>query len=160
RELSADRRRSAGHALRAHRRRRARDARSQPEPARAQPGHRRCRVTGVVVLVALLGAAVFIIATVIKNTYVCSPAEVLIFSGRTWTLADGRVVGFRAVRGGRAVRMPLVERVDRMPLTNMAIELSVTNAFSRGGVPLNVVAVANIKFPSEEPLLHSALERF
>jgi flotillin len=36
----------------------------------------------------------------------------------------------------------------------------VTNAFSKGGVPLNVVAVANIKIPSEEPLLHNALERF
>ncbi|MEI8259862.1 MAG: flotillin family protein, partial [Deltaproteobacteria bacterium] len=69
-------------------------------------------------------------------------------------------VGFRAVRGGRTVRMPLIERVDSMSLTNMAIELSVQNAYSRGGVPLNVVAVANIKFPSEEPLLHSALERF
>jgi hypothetical protein len=42
----------------------------------------------------------------------------------------------------------------------MTIELSVANAFSRGGVPLNIQAVANIKIPSEEPLLHNALERF
>ena len=113
-----------------------------------------------VVLAALLVAGVVILITVVKNTYVCSPSEVLIFSGRRWTLPDGKVVGFRCVRGGRAMRMPLIEVVDRMQLTNMAIELSVTNAFSRGGVPLNVMAVANIKIPSEEPLLHNALERF
>jgi flotillin len=47
-----------------------------------------------------------------------------------------------------------------MQLTNMAIELAVQSAYSKGGVPLNVVAVANIKIPSEEPLLHNALERF
>ncbi|HKA86933.1 MAG TPA: SPFH domain-containing protein [Haliangiales bacterium] len=113
-----------------------------------------------VVLAALVVAFGFILITVVRNTFVCAPSEVLIFSGRRWTLADGKVVGFRCVRGGRAMRMPLIEAVDRMQLTNMAIELSVQNAFSRGGVPLNVVAVANIKIPSEEPLLHNALERF
>ncbi len=58
------------------------------------------------------------------------------------------------------MRMPFVEVVDRMQLTNMAIELAVQSAYSKGGVPLNVTAIANIKIPSEEPLLHNALERF
>src|SRR5579872_2895823 len=113
-----------------------------------------------IVFAALIIAGFFIVITVLRNTYVCSPSEVLIFSGRKWKQSDGSVIGFRCVRGGRAMRMPFVEVVDRMQLTNMAIELSVQNAFSRGGVPLNVVAVANIKIPSQEPLLHSALERF
>jgi flotillin len=47
-----------------------------------------------------------------------------------------------------------------MQLTNMAIELAVQGAYSKGGVPLNVTAIANIKIPSEEPLLHNAIERF
>ena len=113
-----------------------------------------------ILIVMFVVASVFILITVLRNTYVCSPSEVLVFSGRKWKQADGRELGFRCVRGGRAMRMPFVEVVDRMSLTNMAIELSVQNAFSRGGVPLNVVAVANIKIPSEEPLLHNALERF
>ena len=58
------------------------------------------------------------------------------------------------------MRIPLIETKDRMQLTNMAIELSVTNAFSRGGIPLKVHAVANVKLPSEESLLHNAIERF
>jgi flotillin len=116
----------------------------------------------LIVLAAIAGSVLFIAVTVVRNTYVCSPNEVLIFSGRTFPLpgTEEKYVGFRVVRGGRAMRMPLIEVVDKMALTNMPIELAVTNAFSKGGVPLNVVAVANIKIPSEEPLLHNALERF
>jgi len=120
-------------------------------------------MTFAIVVAALLAAAISIIITIIKNMYVCAPNEVLIFSGRRWPLPgdeEGRTVGFRIVRGGRAIRVPLIEVVDRMALNNMAIELSVANAFSKGGIPLNVQAVANIKIPSEEPLLHNALERF
>lgn len=113
-----------------------------------------------VVIGMLVAAGVILLFTLLRNTYVCAPSEVLIFSGRRWTLPDGKVIGFRCVRGGRAVRMPLVEVVDRMQLTNMGIELAVQSAYSKGGVPLQVVAVANIKIPSEEPLLHNALERF
>ena len=113
-----------------------------------------------VVIAALLVAAVFILVTVSRNLYVCSPSEVLIFSGRRWKGPDGKELGFRVVRGGRGMRVPLFEKVDRMQLTNMAIELAVQGAYSKGGVPLNVTAIANIKIPSEEPLLHNAIERF
>ena len=115
------------------------------------------------VLAVLAVAAVAVIGTVMRNLYVCSPSEVLIFSGRRWkTPSEGgtKDLGFRVVRGGRGMKVPLFEVVDRMQLTNMAIELSVTGAYSKGGVPLNVTAIANIKVPSEEPLLHNAIERF
>jgi len=116
-----------------------------------------------VVIAVLVLAGLTAGITVIRNIYVCPPNEVLVFSGRRWPvpgLEGKREVGFRLVRGGRTMRMPVIEVVDRMSLTNMAIELAVQNAFSRGGVPLNVQAIANVKFPSEEPLLHNALERF
>lgn len=119
-----------------------------------------------IVFAALVAAGVFLLVTIIRNLEVCPPSEVLIFSGRVRKLPvaggphDRTEVGFRVVRGGRAMRIPLIEKVDRMQLTNMAIELSVTNAYSRGGIPLKVHAVANVKIPSEEPLLHNAIERF
>ncbi len=116
-------------------------------------------ILGVVVGV-LLVAALVVVLTITRNLYVCSPSEVLIFSGRRWKSPDGRELGFRVVRGGRGMRLPLVEKVDRMQLTNMAIELAVQGAYSKGGVPLNVTAIANIKIPGEEPLLHNAIERF
>ncbi len=91
--------------------------------------------------------------------YTCSPNEVLIFSGRKRRL-DGRTYGFRVIKGGTGLKLPLVERVDRMDLTNMVIDLVATNAYSKGGVPLTVQGVANVKIAGHEPLLNNAIERF
>ena len=51
-----------------------------------------------------------------------------------------------------------METVDRMDLTNMIIEVQVRNAYSKGGIPLAVQGVANIKVPGEEPLIHASLD--
>ncbi|MDE5103638.1 MAG: SPFH domain-containing protein, partial [Trichodesmium sp. St19_bin2] len=42
---------------------------------------------------------------------------------------------------------------------NMIIELKVNNAYSKGGIPLTVESVANIKVAGEEPTIHNAIER-
>jgi flotillin len=55
--------------------------------------------------------------------------------------------------------VPIIETVDRMDLTNMVIEVSVRGAYSKGGIPLSVQGVANVKIPGDEPLIHNALER-
>lgn len=114
-------------------------------------------------ILALFGIAVIAVIALVmllKNVlYVCQPNEVLVFSGRARN-ADGRTVGYRIIKGGRTLRIPLIETVDRMDLTNMIIELTVRNAYSKGGVPLTVQGVANIKVPGEEPLIHASLERF
>ena len=115
-------------------------------------------------VLALFGIiAIAMVATImlIKNVlYVCQPNEVLVFSGRARATAEGRSVGYRIIKGGRTLRVPLIESVDRMDLTNIIIELTVKNAYSKGGIPLTVQGVANIKVPGEEPLLHASLERF
>ncbi len=105
--------------------------------------------------------ALVALVLVVKNVlYLCQPNEVLIFSGRARRTPDGKVVGYRIVKGGRTLRVPLIETVDRMDLTNMIIEVSVRGAYSKGGIPLAVQGVANIKVPGEEPLIHNVLERF
>ena len=91
--------------------------------------------------------------------YVCGPNEVLVFSG----IADGsgRVRrGYKTVKGGFRVRIPLIQLVDSMDLTNMTVEVSVNNAYSKGGIPLSVQGVANLKVAGEQPVLDRALERF
>lgn len=109
----------------------------------------------VVAFVAFLVA----IASIRSVLFLCGPNEVLIFSGATRDV-DGKKVGFRAIRGGRAFRIPLLETVDRMDLTNMVIEVSVANAYSKGGIPLSVQGVANVKIAGFEPVLQNAIERF
>ncbi|MBH24535.1 MAG: flotillin family protein [Myxococcales bacterium] len=97
---------------------------------------------------------------VIRNViYICQPNEVLIFSGQTRALGN-REVGYRLVRGGRGIRTPLFETVDRLDLTNMIIELQARDAYAKGGIKLSVQAVANIKIANNEPIICNAIERF
>lgn len=108
-----------------------------------------------VVLIGLVA-----VALVAKNMlYVCQPSELLVFSGRKHKHGS-LLTHYRIVKGGRALKWPLIEVVDRVDLTNMIIEVTVRNAYSKGGIPLTVSGVANIKFPGEMPLIHNALERF
>ncbi len=94
-----------------------------------------------------------------KLYYICQPSEILIFAGTKSRSQDGKTVGYRLVKGGSSIRVPMIEEAFRMDLTNMIIELKVTNAYSKGGIPLTVEGVANIKIAGEEPTIHNAIER-
>lgn len=115
---------------------------------------------GLVILLVVAATAGLMLTFIVRNLlYICGPNEVLVFSGATRD-TDGRAVGYRIVKGGRSIRIPLLEAVDRIDLTNMVIEVSVTNAYSKGGIPLTVQGVANVKIAGHEPVLNNALERF
>lgn len=113
------------------------------------------------VAIGLTGAAgVWAFVVLLRQLYyICQPSEVLIFAGLKRTTGSGQRVGYRTVRGGSALRIPLLEEVMRLDLSNMIIDLRVDNAYSKGGVPLNVSGVANIKISGEEPGIHNAIER-
>lgn len=111
-------------------------------------------ITVGVVLVGMAGAAVFVAQ---QFLYICQPNEVLIFSGSHRASPGQR--GYRTVKGGRAWRVPLFEKVDRLDLTNMSIDVSVNGAYSMGGIPLNVQGVANVKIAGYDPVLGNAVER-
>ncbi|MEC7984078.1 MAG: SPFH domain-containing protein [Myxococcota bacterium] len=116
-------------------------------------------IIGVVVLVSVF--AIFAGALVAKNlVYVCGPNEVLIFSGGRRSDQGGKTRGYRLIKGGRGMRVPLLEVVDRLDLTNMIIDVAVSNAYAKGGIPLNVSGVANVKIASMSPSLDNAIERF
>jgi flotillin len=121
-------------------------------------------MTDIVLIVAgLLGvAAIALLVVVNRLILICPPNEVLIFAGshRPVEVGDERTVGYRLVQGGRGLRIPLLETVDRMNLTNMIIDLRVTGAYSKGGIPLNVEGVANVKISSKKKQLANAIERF
>jgi len=115
----------------------------------------------VVGVIGVVAALLFIGVLITRIIYICAPNEVLIFSGGHRKIAgEDRVVGYRVVQGGRGIRIPLIEIVDRMDLTNMIIELKVHGAYSRGGIPLSVQGVANVKISSKSAQLASAVERF
>jgi flotillin len=124
-----------------------------------------------IVLVIALPAGFVMLKNIL---YICEPNELLIRAGGTRRVkalpgpvkdggppaATSRIIGYDFFRGGRAIRIPLFHEMYRMDLTNMIIELSVTDAYSKGGIPLNVKGVANVKVSSKEELLSQAVERF
>lgn len=114
---------------------------------------------GFALVVAGLVAGLFAYLTAKRLLYVASPNEALIFSGATRKAGRG-TVGYRFVRGGRRMRRPILEVVDTMDLSMFTVHVNVTGAFSKGGIPLTIQGVANVKLPGDEPLLTNAVERF
>jgi len=47
-----------------------------------------------------------------------------------------------------------------LDLSMFTVVVNVTAAFTKGGIPLTIQGVANVKLPGEEPLLSNAVERF
>lgn len=107
------------------------------------------------------GLAVLLVLTIIYRYLlrICRPNEILIFSGRKHVV-EGRQVGYRVVFGGRGVRIPIVETVDRMDVSLISVPIQVAGAYSEGGIPLNVHAIANIKISTDRRHVGNAIERF
>jgi flotillin len=108
------------------------------------------------------GLAVLLVLMIIYRYLlrICRPNEILIFSGRKHKTEDGRVVGYRVVFGGRGMRIPIIETINRMDVSLMSVPMQVTGAYSEGGIPLNVHAIANVKVSTDRRFIGNAIERF
>ena len=118
---------------------------------------------GSLILVVGLAVAfliIFVIVIVTSLIVIVPPNRVAVISGRPHTLSDGRKVGYRIMKAGRTIRRPFVEKVAWMDLNIIPLEVSVTNAYSKGTIPLNVQGIANVKISSQEGLIENAAERF
>ena len=105
-------------------------------------------------------ALLFTIMVVSSLIVICPPNRIAVITGKNRTLSDGRTVGYRILKGGRTLRIPIIEKVSWMDLNTIPLEVSVTNAYSKGAIPLNVQGIANVKVSSAEGLLENAAERF
>jgi flotillin len=106
-------------------------------------------------------ACLIILAFTKANLRICHPNEILVFSGKRRRLKDGTVVGYRVIKGGRGLKIPIVESVTRLPLTTVPIDLELTGALSKGIIPINIQAMATVKIAgTEDEGLSNALERF
>jgi flotillin len=114
---------------------------------------------GGIALVVII-AVVVAIVTIQSLMVIVPPNQASVITGRKRQLSDGELVGYRSVIGGRTLRIPIIEQVDYMSLESIPIEISVTNAFSKGNIPLNIEAIANVKIASEpETVFNNAVER-
>ncbi|ADV67970.1 flotillin family protein [Deinococcus maricopensis] len=115
----------------------------------------------ILVLAGIILIGIILMLVLIQNLLiVVPPNKVLVISGRARKTPEGDTVGYRVIRGGRAFRIPVLEKVAWLDLTTIPLDLSVENAYSKGGIPLKIHAVANVKINAEEPYLSNAIERF
>jgi flotillin len=113
-----------------------------------------------VLAVVFAAVLIFVIALFRRYLYICRPNEVLVVSGKRTVLPSGETLNFAVIQAGRHWRVPFVQRVNRMDVRLIPIELKVTKVLSNGGIPLDVHAIANVKITSDPQYIHNAVERF
>ncbi|MGD9038874.1 MAG: SPFH domain-containing protein, partial [Desulfobacteraceae bacterium] len=104
---------------------------------------------GVWIGIAVI-AVLIVLAFIKANLRICHPNEILVFSGRKRKLKDGTVVGYRVIKGGRGLKIPIIESVTRLPLTTIPIDLELSGALTSGIIPINLQAMANVKIAGSE----------
>lgn len=114
-------------------------------------------VGGALLFLALLIGFAILVKFFLR---ICPPNEVLVVSGSAGKDESGQSRGFRTVLGGRALTIPFFQSVSRMSLTTMEVPIGVRNAYSQGGIAMNVEAIANVKVSSDERVIGNAIERF
>lgn len=116
----------------------------------------------VVISAVIIAGLLFLFIQFLRGfLYIARPNEALVFSGQRYKTDDGQDVGFRIVKSGhRVVRIPLLEIVSRLDMTVIPVDIVVNNAYSRGNIPLEIHAIANVKVHSQDKFLRNAVERF
>lgn len=110
-------------------------------------------------LLVLIGA---VLGVVFLKSFlkICNPNEILILSGRKHRTQTGEEMGYRVIFGGRVMVIPILETVKRISLTTMPVLVEVKNAYSSGGIPLHIQAIATVKVSSNSKVVGNAIERF
>lgn len=123
----------------------------------------------IVPLIVGIAVAVLILITFLCNYIKVPPNVALIVSGRRRKYRvkgeDGKEVvkefGYRIVRGGATFVIPFFERVDRLNLGIMQVDIKTTQPVpSQEYIGMMVDGVANIKIGSDDVSVATAAEQF
>ncbi|MBP8251368.1 MAG: hypothetical protein KAX40_03320 [Herpetosiphon sp.] len=115
------------------------------------------------VIVGAMGLLILLlmVGVLVATRYVkVAPNEALIISGRRHTMPDGTERHYRIVTGGATFVWPVVEKVDRLSLENITLDIITPEFYTKLGVPMKVEAVAQIKVRGDEVSIGTAAEQF
>jgi flotillin len=114
----------------------------------------------VIIGAVIVGVIALALLTIKKLLIIAPPNFAAVITGRQRQLDDGTRIGYRTVTGGRSLRVPLIEQVQWVSLGTIPLEISVADAYSKGNIPLEVKAVANLKIASAPDIVfNNAVER-
>jgi len=92
---------------------------------------------------------------------ICRPNEMLVVTGSRSNQGSQGMKGYRVVaNGGWTFVKPILETARRMDVTLLPVVVEVNNAYSHGGTPLNIQAIANVKVSTDPEVRNNAIERF
>ncbi len=92
---------------------------------------------------------------------ICRPNEMLVVTGSRSDQGNQGFKGYRVVaNGGWTFVKPVLETARRMDVTLLPVLVEVKNAYSNGGTPLNIQAIANVKVSTDPDVRNNAIERF
>ena len=117
-------------------------------------------------ILPIFAAGAFVLVTIVLMTIVLSrytkvgPNQVLIVSGRKIQLPDGRVVGYRIVKGGGTFVFPVIEKVDVLSLEVFSIETPRWRVSTAGGHAVQVDYAAQVKINGDDASIVAAAECF
>ena len=117
---------------------------------------------------SIAGAAGVVVVTLVALTLIsrwmiriCRPNEMLVVTGSRSNQGQQGVKGYRVVaKGGWTFVKPILETARRMDVTLLPVLVEVNNAYSNGGTPLNIQAIANVKVSTDPAVRNNAIERF
>jgi flotillin len=118
----------------------------------------------IVLAAAAAMTVVFLIVLLVvvrRLLIVCPPNRLAVISGRPHRRPDGTIVGYRLCRGGRVIRLPILERVDFLELSSIALAIRVQGVRMRDTPePIDAELSARVKVSSDPVRVHDAVERF
>lgn len=112
-----------------------------------------------ILVVVLIGYFVY------RNVVRVPPDAAVVLSGRKAVVTDPatgerQTKGYRVVTGGSAFRIPMIERIDHLPLSEMAIEVDADDLRDIEGRARSVSLLVNCRITADEPYVDRAIHRF
>lgn len=118
-----------------------------------------------VIIVGLVILVIVFLAYIASRFKKVGPNQALIISGRrhSWfdPVSKQRLRrGFRIVKGGGSVVIPVLERMDILSLELLTLDVLVSKGYTQQGVPVTVEGVAQIKVRGDDVAIATAAEQF
>lgn len=108
-----------------------------------------------IVAIAIAGTIILILAFAASRYKVAKPNEALIIAGSKRSPG-----GVRVVVGGGAIVFPLINVAKKISLEVRSIEVGLSGAVTKQGVPVAVNGIVNVKIADNEDAIRQAAQRF
>ena len=113
----------------------------------------------------LLGSIALLALFVSRNIVRVPPDQAIVLTGRRAVVTDPstgaqKEIGHRVITGGSAFQIPMIERIDYLPLSEMSIQIDSDDLRDIEGFAQSVSVLVNCRITAEQPCLDRAIVRF